>query len=400
MKSEKLQDAIGEVDDLFLQDANKYILTRRQIWGRWAAVVACCCLIAGGTYVLIHFHVTNSAGAGSLPRIEIPAYHVDGMGFEGLLCYSEAELENGNPWQADWALDTLPVYQNGCFDPSGMGMPYGLDEVEMTELLTNAADVLDLEILATQSDTNTAKTTDGTILPGNAVYQIRANTDNGNLTVRADGTLLYMLPDDTTLPEAYHFTYRNTSADEANAVMEYLLECYAAFLRFPHPVTVLQGDYTFDGAYIRRYLAYNAGADHTENLLNYCFQYVRFSPNDDGNLASVALYDGLIKAEKIGDYPLISVAEAQEKLLAGQYQTSVPDVVPQAEDIARIEVVYRTGSQEELLLPYYRFYVELHDTDRWYMIQDDQLKCYGAYYVPAIQEQYIANRSTYAGQFN
>ena len=45
-------------------------------------------------------------------------------------------------------------------------------------------------------------------------------------------------------------------------------------------------------------------------------------------------------------------------------------------------------------------YVELQDADGWQMTQSNGLKTYGAYYVPAIQDDYISNLSTYSGYFN
>ena len=58
---------------------------------------------------------------------------------------------------------------------------------------------------------------------------------------------------------------------------------------------------------------------------------------------------------------------------------------------------YRTGSREQLLLPYYRFYVRLPDTDMEYA---DGLQLYGAYYVPAIADAYLENMPVYDGRFN
>ena len=67
------------------------------------------------------------------------------MGFEGLMYYSAEELENGNPWREDMALDTLPVFRNGSYDPSGAGVPVGLSEAEMTAELEGAAQALGIE---------------------------------------------------------------------------------------------------------------------------------------------------------------------------------------------------------------------------------------------------------------
>ena len=314
--------------------------------------------------------------------------------------YSAEELENGNPWREDMALETLPVFRNGSYDPSGAGVSLGLTEAEMIAELESAAKVLGLEILDTKAETNTTKSEDGTIVPGDTVYSICAITGRGNLTIYANGSLVYDLPSGYELPEGYHFTYSNNSDSEAEATMAYLTETYAPFLNYDHPEIVLQGDYTFSGDYIRRYLVYDSGTNMTERILNYNFRAAQFAPDDSGYLMLIRISDGLRMAKKLGDYPLISVAEAKEKLLDGQYQTSVPAAMPGEKYIAKVELVYRSGPREETLLPYYRFYVELQDADGWQMTQSNGLKTYGAYYVPAIQDDYISNLSTYNGYFN
>lgn len=400
MKANDLIDMIGNADDSIIEEAGKRKRPVISGWTRWAAAAACLCLIVGGLAAITRPGGTPSGISGDLPQIVIPEYESGGMGFEGLMYYSAEELENGNPWREDMPLDTLPVFKNGSYDPSGAGVPLGLNEAEMIAELESAAKVLGLEILDTKAETNAAKSEEGTIIPGDTVYSIRAITGNGNLTVYANGSLVYDLPSGYELPEGYHFTYSNTSDSEAEAAMAYLTETYAPFLNFDHPEIVLQGDYSFSGDYIRRYLVYDSGTDITERILNYNFRAAQFAPDDSGYLMLIRIGDGLRVAEKLGDYPLISAAKAKEKLLDGQYQTSVPVAMPGEKYIAKAELVYRSGPREETLLPYYRFYVELQDADGWHMTQSNGLKTYGAYYVPAIQDDYIADLSTYNGYFN
>ena len=400
MKANDLLDMIGNTDDSIIEEAKKRKKPVILRWTKWVAVAACLCLVVGGLFAITRPSRTPPDISGGLPQIAIPKYESDGMGFEGLRYYSAEELENGNPWREDIALDTLPVFRNGSYDPSGAGWPIGLSEAEMIAELENAARVLGLEILETKTETNDTKSEYGTIIPGDAIYSIRAITGSGNLIVYADGVLVYYLPSGYKLPDEYHFTHSNTSDSEAEAVMTYLTETYASFLNYDHPEIVLQGSYSFNGDYTRRYLVYDTGTDMTETILNYNFRTAQFAPDDDGNLMLIRMNDRLRMAEKLGDYPLISVSEAKEKLLDGQYQTSVPVAMPGEKFIAKVELVYRSGPREETLLPYYRFYVELQDADGWQMTQSNGLKTYGAYYVPAIQDDYISNLSTYNGYFN
>lgn len=379
MTANDLLDMIGNVNDSIIEEAKERKKPAVPAWTRWVAAAACLCLVAGAIFAIAGG--TNHGITGKLPKIAIPEYGGDGMGFEGILCRSAEELAIGNPWREDAALDTLPVYRNGSYDPSGAGEPLGLNEAEMRAELERAAKALGLTALETEAD----------------AYRIRAAADEGSLTVYADGSLTYELPAGYELPEGHHLPYSDPSDPEGTAAMAYLTEAYAALLDFDHPETVLRGEYTFDGDYMCSYMLYDAGTDLTESILNYCFRGARFVPDENGALMLVRLSDGLRTAEKLGDYPLISVSEAKAKLLAGQYQTSVPGAMPGEEYVAKTELIYRTGPKEETLLPYYRFYVELPDADG---AQDSGIKTFGAYYVPAIRDDYISNLPTYNGDFN
>lgn len=70
--------------------------------------------------------------------------------------------------------------------------------------------------------------------------------------------------------------------------------------------------------------------------------------------------------------------------------------MPGSEYIAKAELVYRSGPLEEMLIPYYRFYVLLPEEE----LSGEGLKSYGAYYVPAIEDEYIENMPVYDGHFN
>ncbi len=392
MRSEKLLDAIGEVKDSFIQDADSAVPKKKRAWLNWAAAAACFCLIAGGLVLL-----TRSGGRPSakpltatepLTKITVPAYMSEGGSFEGLTVYSAEELPDGNPWREDLELKTLPVYQNGCFDPAGTGKKYGLSEAEMTEKMTKAAQALGWSIDKIERESAADS------------LSLEAVTTGGILTVWADGTLRCFFPDGAALPDGYHFTHTDTSREEAEAVLTVLAETYAPLLDFSHPAGVSWGERSFSGEFGREYYVYDAAPDPTERILNYWFRSARFGPDETGDLMVIWLSDGLAKAEKLGDYPLISPAEAREKLLRGEYQTNAPQAMPGEEYIAKTELVYRTGAREETLLPYYRFYVELQDMEGQKMTWENGLKTYGAYYVPAIKDEYIEGIATYDGHFN
>ena len=152
----------------------------------------------------------------------------------------------------------------------------------------------------------------------------------------------------------------------------------------------IYGERSFDVEY------FDGGGSLKQQIINYNFNRVAFYNDDDGKLFLARVYAPDL-SQVMGNYPIITVEEAKELLLAGNYASSVPYDLPKAEEIAGVELVYRTGSHEAVWLPYYRFLVDLPEE---YRPADKTLRDYGAYYVPAVDGRYITNMPTYDGSFN
>ena len=114
----------------------------------------------------------------------------------------------------------------------------------------------------------------------------------------------------------------------------------------------------------------------------------------------IRICDGLAAAEEIGTYPIVNPETAKNLLYAGHYSTSVPHAFQGTEEIAKVELVYRSGAGEQILLPYYRFYVEITGIEGLAPSYTEGLRDYGAYYVPAVEPGFIENMPTYDGSFN
>jgi hypothetical protein len=97
---------------------------------------------------------------------------------------------------------------------------------------------------------------------------------------------------------------------------------------------------------------------------------------------------------KVGEYPIISEREARDLLVKGNYVTSVPETFPGRKYIRRVELVYRTGYDEEFFMPYYRILVEVP------ALKYEGMNTFGAYYVPAVRAEYLSGLPTYDGSFN
>jgi len=196
------------------------------------------------------------------------------------------------------------------------------------------------------------------------------------------------------LPNEYSFTYYDTSEQQANDVMQYLLEQYKPVVAMESPALDLFGDYDIDAQRSFDYDAYENSGSLTERILGYNFNRVSFAPNDDGVLWIIDRYSTDL-SQKIGDYPIITAQEARELLLQKHYITTVPEELPDEEYIASVELIYRTGRHDEVFMPYYRFLVEMPTMQR-----DNGLKTFGAFYVPAVEEQYLSNMPLWGGSFN
>ena len=388
MKSEVILEAIGKANDKYIEEAaprEKKFKTYK--WIQWCAAAACLILAVYAGFRFLPKETVESGGTvsqsdgESLPMLTIPSNQTDGEGFEGLMAFDSSELGDGNPWTVDTQLDTMPVYKNTAYDSTGTAAS-GIGKERMLELAEQAADALNMKISDVEYDTN------GSV-------RLVAETDTAKIEVLGWGTVTVSFQESIKLPEEYGFTYVNPSDEEAGNATDYLIKKFNAFLSFKKPQKALFADYTFDGNRNRSYYVYDASGDIMEQILNYNFNKGEFAPDDNGNLMLIRKDNILFSAEKIGDYPMITSEEALKLMLNGNYITTVPEKMPGKEYVAKTELVYKTSSANETYLPYYRFLVELPD-----MRQENGLKTYGAYYVPAVQRKYLTNMPLWDGSFN
>ncbi|MBO5252985.1 MAG: hypothetical protein J6C51_03465, partial [Clostridia bacterium] len=127
--------------------------------------------------------------------------------------------------------------------------------------------------------------------------------------------------------------------------------------------------------------------DMAKNFENYSFNRAEFAPHSDGSLYLIRIYSDAV-LEKIGLYPLISEETAKALLLDGQFYTSVTEAFPGENAIVKCELMYRAGSKDKILLPFYRFYVLLENAPGMHLYPDG-IETYGAYYVPAVDPAYL-----------
>ena len=412
MRSEDISNAFNEIDEKYIESANerRKPKTKKSGWVKWvsaAAAIAVFAFIGAKAFVPVSEPERNDNPIGAvdgngteygayLPILEYIESNTTAYGFEGYMAYDISELSNGNPWNEDMLFETLPVFRNNSFNEVGIAYP-GIGEEAMNEKLVNISEKIDLEMQGIIEATYVGDFSSGSGIPDDFITDIKADFGSYTIEIQSNGSIVAMYNgfDGAELPEEYSFTYNNTTEGEAFETIRYLYENYGSIIGIPEATFVTSKEYTFSGEEIRDYRIYDFSGDEINDMLNFAFNEVQLAPNDEGKLMLIRVNDKLSCAEKIGDYPIISPEEAKDMLLEGRYITTVPYEMPGKKYIARTELIYRSSISENIWMPYYRFLVELPE-----MAQENGLKNFGAYYVPAVELEYIEGLPLWNGNFN
>lgn len=403
MRGNDFLDKMNLVDSDFVETADEKPMKKKRGWVTWGAMAACAALVIfAGVKMLPR---QSSEGVTRLPMLTLTEDEADGMGYEGYMAHDASELVNANPWHEGVELNKLPVYKNPWLD-NGQFAAAEMDFNAMREALLDIAGRLglDAETLAITDDAPDADAqkqiiekfeSTGDTVPEGYFEPTRLIAEADGLKIEVDKTLtaeIFFEPA-AELPEVYNFTHY-ASYEEISAVAEYLKDKYSALIGFKNPqISIYGGDYDSYGR--QQYLLgfYEKGADNVEQMINYNFNNVTFFCDDDGRLF-LARVSPTNLPQKVGDYPVIPPDEALKLLSDGKYITSVPYDLPGTEFVGKTELIYRIGPRDLYYMPYYRFYVEIPEA------ASDGMKTYGAYYVPAVSEEYISNMPKWDGSFN
>ena len=411
MNAEDISNALNEINEEYIESANERRKTKVKKSGliKWvSAAAAIAVVVLIGTKVFVpntpegndepvgEVGGTEAEYGAYLPILEYIESNTTAYGFEGYMAYDISELSSGNPWNEEMVFEALPVYRNNSFNEIGIAYP-GIGEEAMNKKLENIAEKTDLEMRGIIEATYVGDFSSGSGIPDDFITDIKADFGSYTIQIQSNGSIVAMYNgfEGEALPEEYSFTYNNTTEGEAFETIAYLYENYGDIIGLPEATFVTSKEYTFSGEEIRDYRIYDFSGDEINDMLNFAFNEVQLAPNDEGKLMLIRINDKLSCAEKIGDYPIISPDEAKDLLLEGGYITTVPYEMPGKKYIAKCELIYRSGISENIWMPYYRFLVELPE-----MAQENGLKNFGAYYVPAVKLEYIEGLPLWNGSFN
>ncbi len=379
MRGYELLDRMELISPRFIEEAEK-APSSKAVYVRWVSLAACLCIITAGA-LLLQKHFAKA------PEPDIPIGerlpdenfdpNADTMGFEGYSLYDISEFTSGNPWSEYTLPSTLPIYRNNAYDDTRAGIPKGSSENEMQERLEQIIGAASLTVIKSEFVyDDSAKA-----LGHTAATKLVAECDKATVEIFADGRVFY-----------------EPHSGGKFMPLEHYIDVYGELLGFKTPVAVKYGDYFYNGEFYERHIVYDAGSTVEEGILGYSLRYASFHSNENGELYFISMFDGLSVAEKTGDVRVINADEAKQRLINGDYVTSASYAFTGEKYIGKVELVYRSGPFEEMLLPYYRFYVQIpQDSDKAAKLG---LKCYGAYYVSAIADEDLGGLPLYDGYFN
>jgi len=318
-------------------------------------------------------YIINMPVDGNFPDVEsLTIYDVGpsavpgGGGGYGFVAYAQSELTTTNPWREDIELPTLPAFRNPL-EYDDHFVVTNIDYETMETHLLHAAHSLGLEPDQYEITTDTG-------------YSMDLDAENISIYVSRD-MVTWISPDSPlSLPTGYD-TSPQASPEDKEKVANYLCTTYKDLMQMENPQLKLDvGNFDQNDSFC----FYDASGSLRERIINYNFNNIVFYCNKEGTIRSIRIYHYDL-SRNLGNYPLISLAEAEALLVEGDYYGgNAPNywsgpgpmpgsVFPGLEYIQKVELVYLPSHSHNIYIPFYAFYVD------------------SCYFVPAIDSQYITN---------
>lgn len=371
-------------DDLLLEaEIRRNKKEKKKIFLKPAIAIAACLALVAVSALFINTLTNNS-----LPKIELRISTGDGMGFEGSFLKNPDDFESGNPWEYSIFTARMPVYESNSHDEKGT--PCGLSEKQLNEIVDKAVSVLGAKL------NGISKAYANDLYGGyesDFVYSVTVETDVASITANAAGGLNVFFNKPVTLP----YDFNAESYDDAEKAAEYYSDMFSdlisSVIGFENPEICISTEHNAYGEIHRSYRVYDSSGNKKDDISNYNLNFAEFQIESDGTLTSVFICNFSSVTNEIAQYPIITEAKAEEKLVSGDYISSVVQYdFPGKEYIAKTDLVYKS-EKGETVAPYYRFTVELPEAPN-----EIGIKSYGIYYVPAIKDKYISNITLIDGE--
>lgn len=327
------------------------------------------------------------------------------MGMGGIWMYDISEYDMPNPWTEELQLDSLPVFRNLAYTEQIGGAPVYLTEDVMSLMAENTAASLGMttDSIETQMLSDIIGNPLEDLGLTDAPYRVVGECSGGSfggatIDVYGDGRIKVKFTEPISLPNGYRFNYNTESDEEGERSAAYVTELLRGLLQFDDPVSFSYNDRNIYYEAGRDYCAYDRSDDIVQDILNFNLCSAKLCPNDEGKLWLIWLNNALCAADYMGDYPIISQAEARALLLENGYISASTSSKIDEQDIAKVELIYR--SSDEYILPYYCYFVDT--SDEWQGDPDflGEMREFSLCYVPAVSAEYLSDIALWDGSIN
>lgn len=297
-----------------------------------------------------------------------------------IFAYAAEDILTASPWNESWLLDILPVYTNALVSTDGTGIPAKVDRSAMRNRIIEKArqwGFSEADIML-QADYNAGD---------NTLQRLYFTTSDVTMSVDTQLNVSAMLTQPISFPDGMKGIHPNCTYSELLEAAQYLLDHYRELLQLTEPqIAIYGGDYNVIG--LPKYsLVFRQSDKHqtyAEQLLAATYGTVTVTGNEEGSIVTFTWMHEQT-GEYLGDYPIISLKNAQELLCSGKYLTLVPDdSKPKFWECNHAELLYLDTPFADYSLPYYRFLIPL-STDA--SEGDNILHPYGFFYVCAVKRR-------------
>ena len=378
MKTEELMDAMNHIDPDMIGNA---LQSREKKTFQWKTV-----LIPAMALALVFAFISvnrNNADIISDPEDPVPdtehentetaalkELHIaremgtEGMGFEGEILPADTEPDFSG---CDDTIAEMPVLYRDL--PAVQGYLKRTDTKQMESVLYQLAGLFKENVQRMERS----------YMANGGIESITAYTETMMIVMDSDETAACFFKEPVLLEEGYSIDYDAEPA-EAVRTMQYLLDVFGDVISFRNPVFDPGLTYDYSGASHVQYFIREGEGNGTEQRLAQLFDRVQFGGT--GNKVDLLrIWAKPDDVKELGMYPVITADEAVKLYMEGVYRTTHAQGL--GKHILRAELVYYSSRYEPLIMPYYRFLVELED-----MEAADCFVNTAAVYVPAVDPAY------------
>lgn len=343
---------------------------RRKKWIYSLGALAACLVIFIGTGLW--------GGMRELEVIQIDSRWNTSEGTEGGPDWAKSadELYRDIPYVENIILDSMPVFKRSFYIDRDTLRYVSFDLNAMKSQLAKymsvlGADYNEAEVILENHRGEPVES----LGSGDSAGRIYAGTDDLQISVYPDLTGIVYFSNPVSLPAEYDAsTY--ASYEEKHRAAEYIIENYGSWLGFDNPrINLERGDYEMDGQ-IYNITFYEGCSDYKENLVSSNTGYVVIYTDSEGRIDSMR-YSPKEALENVGDYPVISAAEAAQQAK-----------VQGASNIQKIFLGYnREIAGDEYMLPCYFVVSEYESPDECIFFEGQ--KDFVTYCIPAVTAEYL-----------